>query len=46
MEGSSGFRDCERTPGGMSGGISGCVRVVMQTIRDFQHMNVSYKKKK
>ena len=36
--------------GGMSGGFSVCVRAVckltMQTIWDFQHINVPYKKKK
>ena len=40
----------EKTPGGMSGGISVCVRAVcqltMQTIWDFQHIHVSYKKMK
>jgi hypothetical protein len=43
------FGDCEKTPGGMSGGVSVCVKAVckltMQTSWDFQH-NVSYKKKK
>ena len=42
------FGDSEKTPGGMSGGIRLCVRVVckltMQTIWNFQH-NVSSKKK-
>ena len=36
----SGFGDCEKTPGGVSGGVSVCVRAVckftMQTIWDFQ----------
>ena len=43
------FGDCEKTPGGMSGGVSVCVRAVrkwaMQTIWNFQHLNVSYKNK-
>ena len=46
----SGFGDCEKTPGGMSGGIGVCVRALckltMQTIWDFQHINVSYKNNK
>ena len=36
------FRDCEKTSGGMSGGVSVCVRAVrkltMQTIWSFQHI--------
>ena len=40
--------DCEKTPGGMSGGVSVCVSAVytltMQAILNFQH--VSYIKKK
>jgi hypothetical protein len=42
--------DCEKTHGGMSDGLSVCVRaerkLTMQTIWHFQHINVSYKKKK
>jgi hypothetical protein len=43
----SGPGDCEKTPGGMSGGVSVCVRAVckltMQTIWNLQHINISYK---
>ena len=46
----SGFGDYEKTPGGMSDGVSVCVRAVcklnMQTIWDIQHIHVSYKNKK
>ena len=47
---SSGFGDCEKSPGGMSGGISVCVRAVCKSCVDFannlgfQHINDSYKK--
>jgi hypothetical protein len=41
----SGFGDCEKTPGGMSGGVSVGVSAVckltMQSIWNFQHINVS-----
>ena len=37
-----------RPPGGMSDGVSVCIRAVltMQTIWHFQHIHVSYKKTK
>ena len=45
----SGPGDCEKTPGGMSDGVSVCViavyKLIMQTIWNFQHIIVSYKNK-
>ena len=46
----SGHGDCEKTPGGMSGGVSVCVsdvsKLTMQRTWNFKPINVSYKNKK
>jgi hypothetical protein len=38
-----GFGDYEKTTGGVC--VRALCRLIMQTIWDFQHINVSYKKK-